>query len=78
MEAIKAWHLSAPFHKHRHRRTSRDRRSFLRIVYAGPGNARQPGDNLGKYSLVMIFGGSSIASSQRMREVAEIVITGPG
>ena len=75
MEAIKAWHLSAPFHKHRHRRTSRDRRSFLRMVYAGPGNARQPGDNLGKYSLVMKFGGSSIASSQRMREVAEIVIT---
>lgn len=37
--------------------------------------ASQPGEDLEQYSVVMKFGGSSVANAERMREVASIVLT---
>ena len=37
--------------------------------------ASQPGEKLEQYSVVMKFGGSSVADAERMREVATIVLT---
>lgn len=37
--------------------------------------ASQPGENLEQFSVVMKFGGSSVADAERMREVASIVLT---
>ena len=37
--------------------------------------ASQPGEALDAYSVVMKFGGSSVADAERMREVASIVLT---
>ena len=37
--------------------------------------AGQPGEALDAYSVVMKFGGSSVADAERMREVASIVLT---
>lgn len=37
----------------------------------------QPGEDLDQYSVVMKFGGSSVADAERMREVANIVLSFP-
>ena len=37
----------------------------------------QPGEDLEQYSVVMKFGGSSVADAERMREVANIVLSFP-
>ena len=55
-------------------------RRFLSAVPAGAGADAvvfQPGENLEQYSIVMKFGGSSLASAERMREVASIVLNFP-
>ena len=70
----KTLNLYPQFYIHQYRCTSSDRRPFHCKAYIDPGSAQQPGVDLGKYSLVMKFGGSSVATSQRMREVAEIVL----
>ena len=56
-------------------------RSFLPVVHAGARAdaevVSQPGGNLEQYSVVMKFGGTSLASAERMREVASIVLSFP-
>ena len=44
---------------------------------ATPPTKRQPGESLNAYSVVMKFGGSSVADAARMREVADIILAFP-
>lgn len=61
------------------RRASNTRLAEVRAVAAAapptPDTASQPGEDLKQYSVVMKFGGSSVADAERMREVANIVLT---